>query len=93
VNSSLIGKILKAKRYEQEPDRVTIGSLKAAFRGEHDTYEVSFDGEEWHCSCHFFAGWLTCSHVMAMQRILTPMLPAEARYTRESREAANEALA
>lgn len=85
MNSSLIGKILKAKRYEQEPDRVVFQSLKATFKGEHDTYEVSLDGEDWHCSCNFFGGWHTCSHVMAMQRMLAPMLPAEARYHRETK--------
>ncbi|MCL5961146.1 MAG: hypothetical protein M1358_17875 [Chloroflexi bacterium] len=74
MNSSLIGKIQKAKRYEQEPERVSLTSLRADFRGEHDTYHLSLDGEEWHCTCTFFKGWSTCSHVMAMQRILAPML-------------------
>ena len=34
MHSSLIGKIEKAQRYEHEPERVTIGSLQADFKGE-----------------------------------------------------------
>ncbi|MBI4298845.1 MAG: hypothetical protein HY666_03705 [Chloroflexi bacterium] len=73
--SSLIGKIEKAKRYAEEPGRVTISDLKAAFRGEHDTHSVSFRRGEWLCSCEFFTGHGTCSHSMALQRILDGMLP------------------
>jgi hypothetical protein len=73
MNSSLIGKIQKAKRYEQEPERVTFTSLSANFKGEHNTYRVTMNGDGWHCTCEFFKGWQTCSHVMAMQRLLSPM--------------------
>lgn len=82
MHSSLIGKIDKAKRYAEERDRVNFSELKVTFRGEHDVYDVSLREGNWHCSCHFFGGWKTCSHTMAMERILREMLPREA----ESRE-------
>ena len=78
VHSSLIGKIDKAKRYAQEPERVRFSRLEATFKGEHDEYVVSYADGNWHCSCAFFAGWNVCSHTMALHRMLTPMLPREA---------------
>jgi len=78
VRSSLIGKIEKAKLYAQEPDRITLSSFNAQFRGENDNYALSYKDGEWKCSCHFFSQWGVCSHIMAIQQILTAMLPDEA---------------
>ena len=79
MNSSLIGKIEKAQRYEHEPERVNITGLTADFRGEHSTYHLSLDGNHWQCNCSFYSGYGTCSHVMALQRILSRMLNLESR--------------
>ncbi|MEA2576362.1 MAG: hypothetical protein QOH93_3660 [Chloroflexia bacterium] len=79
MNSSLIGKIEKAIMYEREPDRVQIKELEADFRGEHDTYHIKLSNNHWSCSCSFYGGYGTCSHVMAAQRILAPMLSLESR--------------
>jgi hypothetical protein len=78
MQSSLIGKIEKAKRYAQEKDRVTFSELSVKFRGENDNYNISYHDGKWHCSCHFFSSWGTCSHTMALERILGSMLPEEA---------------
>ena len=74
MDSSIIGKIEKARRYAEERDRVTITSLKAAFEGNHNIYEVEFDGGAWSCRCHFFTTRGLCSHTMALQRLLYEML-------------------
>ncbi len=78
MQSSLIGKIEKAKRYAQETDRVSFAELAVEFRGDNDNYKTSYKDGKWHCSCHFFANYGICSHSMAMQRILGDMLPKEA---------------
>jgi len=78
MQSSLIGKIEKAKRYAEEPDRVTLSEFAADFRGEHNVYTVSYQKGKWHCTCHFYSQWGTCSHTMALQRLLAEMLPEEA---------------
>lgn len=77
MNSSLIGKIEKAKRYAQEPERVRFNKFEVAIRGSHDIHRVSFDQGRWQCSCHFFSLYGVCSHTMAMQRLLGVMLPTE----------------
>ena len=79
MQSSLIGKIEKARRYAQEPDRVTFTGFKTAFRGENDNHVVEFADGRWHCTCNFFSGWGICCHTMALQRILGQMLPKSAQ--------------
>jgi len=81
MQSSLIGKIEKAKRYAQETERVTFSELSVTFRGEHDNYNTGYKEGKWYCSCSFFSGWGICSHTMALQRILGKMLPKEALAT------------
>ena len=81
MQSSLIGKIEKAKRYAQETERVTFSELSVKFRGENGNYITEYKDGEWHCSCHFFPSWGCCSHTMALQRILGNMLPQEALAT------------
>ena len=78
MQSSLIGKIEKAKRYAEERDRVTFTQFTATFRGEHDNYTLSYKDGKWQCSCNFFSGWQVCSHTMALERMLAGMLPQEA---------------
>ena len=82
MNSGMIGKIDKAHRYASEPERMKISSFKATFHGSHDDYEVSLDDHGWHCTCHTFEAHAleTCSHVMAAQQLLAPMLPEDLRY-------------
>ena len=74
MQSSLIGKIEKAKRYAQEKERITFSELSVEFHGENDDYTISYQDEKWHCSCHFFSNWGRCSHTMALERILGEML-------------------
>ena len=81
MDSGIIGKIEKARRYAEEKERVTITSFKAMFQGNHNTYEVDFDSGAWQCGCHFFTTRGVCSHTMALQRILEDMLAREPEAT------------
>ena len=78
MQSSLIGKIEKAKRYAEERDRITFSELTVRFRGENNDYNTSYRDGRWQCTCSFFSSWGMCSHTMAMERILADMLPPEA---------------
>jgi hypothetical protein len=78
MQSGLIGKVEKAKRYAEEPNRVTLSEFAVDFRGEHNNYTVSYKGKKWHCTCHFFSQWGICSHTMALQRLFAEVLPKEA---------------
>jgi hypothetical protein len=78
MQSSLIGKIEKAKRYAQETERVSFTELSVNFRGDHNNYTTAYKDGKWHCTCPFFTNWGTCSHTMAMEKILVKMLPETA---------------
>ncbi len=78
MNSSLIGKIEKAKRYADEKARIHITGLQVHFEGENSSHEVTLRDAHWHCTCDFFSGWGVCSHTMALERVLAGMLPSEA---------------
>ncbi|MFC1871143.1 SWIM zinc finger family protein [Chloroflexota bacterium] len=78
MQSSLIGKIEKAKRYALEPNRVTFSALSVKFHGEHDDYDTGFKDGTWHCSCPFFSTWGLCSHTLALESMLSDMLPPKA---------------
>jgi len=74
-DTGMIGKIQKAKQYSQELDRISFNSFEVTFRGDHDTYTVSYDDGQWSCQCNFFASHGVCSHTMTMEHVLRGMLP------------------
>ena len=89
MDSGMIGKIQKAKRYAQELERITFNEFQVTFKGNHDTYKVTYDEGQWSCGCNFFAKRGVCSHTMTLERILGVMLaPAE-----EAAQALTEAAA
>ena len=75
MNSSVIGKIEKAKRYAQERNRMRFSTLSVKFHGENGDHLVELSGDKWHCTCDFFAGYGACAHSMALERVLDGMLP------------------
>lgn len=79
MHSDLIGKIEKARRYAAEPERIKLDELRATFHGGNSDHVITLKEGHWSCDCSFFRNWGTCAHVMAMQRILNPMLTDEAR--------------
>jgi len=78
MRSSFIAKIEKASIYAQQPERVTFSSFSVDFHGENNIHKVAYQDGKWHCSCHFFSQWGICSHIMALQQMLSKMLPQEA---------------
>ena len=44
--SSLISKIEKAKRYAEEPQRITFQEFEVRFRGDNSSHSVSLHGDE-----------------------------------------------
>ena len=78
MQSSLIGKIEKARQYAREPERVTFHDFEVTFRGNNDCHTTGLKNNKWFCTCDFFAGWGTCCHTMALEKMLSQMLPGEA---------------
>lgn len=75
MNSSVIGKIEKAKLYARERSRMQVHDLTVEFHGENGDHQVSLANDQWHCTCDFFAtGHGACAHTMALERVLEGML-------------------
>lgn len=81
--SSLISKIEKAKRYAEEPERITFEGLDVRFRGDNGTHRVSLRGDDWSCECDHFHSTGLCAHIMTMQRLFASNLTEAVRYTTE----------
>jgi hypothetical protein len=75
MNSGLIGKVDKAKKYAQERHRMHVNTLQVDFQGENDVHHVALEGSDWRCTCDFFHGWGSCAHTMALERVLDGMVP------------------
>jgi len=48
MDSAMISKIMKAKRYAGERDRMEFTSFTVVFRGNHRDHTVTFDNDQWH---------------------------------------------
>jgi len=75
MDYGMIGKIEKAKRYAEERERVQFERFQATIMGTNNSHRISFDNGKWNCDCNFFMSRGVCSHTMALERILTNMLP------------------
>jgi len=70
VDTGMISKIAKAKRYAEEPERIQFTHFEAKFRDNEDVHTVKYVKGEWHCTCRFFHDMGNCEHIIAMQRVL-----------------------
>jgi len=75
MDSGLLRKIEKAKRYADERERIRIEKLVVTFDGTNNPHVVHLDNGIWNCDCDFFQTRQRCSHTMALEIILEDMLP------------------
>lgn len=74
MDYGMIGKIEKARRYAEEPERITFKSFTVKFRGSNDEYQITLGESGWNCSCPGFHTHHICPHTMAMEKLFQPML-------------------
>jgi hypothetical protein len=79
MDSGMIGKIEKAKRYAQEPERFHIETLTVSMDGANNSHRISFAERKWTCDCDFFHGHGVCTHTMALEELLKGMLPVSVK--------------
>jgi hypothetical protein len=78
IDSGLINKFQKAKQYADQPERIHFRDLRVQFDGNHGQHTVEFQEGDWRCDCGYFTTHHTCSHVMALDRVLGVMAPQPA---------------
>lgn len=75
MNTDMIGKIEKAKRYAEERKRFQFDQFHVTFHGNNNDHQVSFESGRFHCDCEFYIIHQRCSHSMALEQLLHQMLP------------------
>ncbi|MBM4436955.1 MAG: hypothetical protein FJ029_06905 [Actinobacteria bacterium] len=76
MQSSLIGKVQKAHQYATERHRVQFEALRVRFKGDNNDHRIELADGVWRCDCEFFTVWQTCSHTMALEKLLEGMVPS-----------------
>ena len=74
MDSGMIGKIEKAKRYVQERERFHFEALTVSIDGANNAHRVVLAEGKWTCDCDFFHGHGLCVHTMALEELLKGML-------------------
>ena len=75
MDSGMIGKIEKAKRYAQERKRFRFNKFDVTFNGDNNDHHLTFDNGVFKCDCEFFVTHHRCGHSMAIEILLKEMLP------------------
>jgi len=76
MDSGMIGKREKAKRYAEEPERFRFNRFDLTFHGDNNNHHVTFENNTLHCDCEFFVTHQRCAHSMALEIMLKDMIPA-----------------
>ncbi len=74
MDHGMISQLEKARLYAEEPERVTFRTLGIHFIGDNNAYDITLRDEGWRCGCPGFAAHRICPHIMALERLLRPML-------------------
>jgi len=74
MDSGMIGKIEKAKRYAAERDRFHFSEFTVTIDGENNPHIVHYANKEYKCDCEFFITRGRCVHTMALDIILEGMI-------------------
>lgn len=77
MDTGMIGKIEKAKRYAKERNRIHFNTFTVTMDGENNPHTVSYANGEWKCDCSFFHTRGRCCHTMALEMVLDGMIPVE----------------
>ena len=78
MQSALHRMVEKARRYSQEPERLRIDALSARVRGDNSEHEVSLASGRLTCDCDHYLHERLCAHVLTVERVFRPHLPANA---------------
>jgi hypothetical protein len=77
MDSGLIGKIEKAKRYAGERQRFRFNKFDLTFRGDNGDHHLTFENGALRCDCEFFVTHQRCAHSMALEILLKDMTPEQ----------------
>lgn len=74
MDSGLIGKVEKAKRYAEDRHRFHFNQFELDFHGDNSEHHVSYTKGVFNCDCEFFITHKRCGHSMALEILLKDMI-------------------
>ena len=74
MDSGLIGKLDKAKRYAEDRRRFLFNQFDLTFHGTNNEHRVTYGNGVFNCDCEFFLTHKRCSHTMALEIVLKDMI-------------------
>ena len=74
MDSGLIGKIEKAKRYAEDRHHFRFNQFDLTFHGANNEHHVAYNNGVFTCDCEFFITHKRCSHSMALEILLKDMI-------------------
>jgi hypothetical protein len=74
MDSGLIGKVEKAKRYAEDRRRFLFNQFDLTFHGDNNEHHVSYNNGAFSCDCEFFITHRRCGHSMALEILLKDMI-------------------
>jgi len=75
MDSGMIGKREKAKRYAEERNRFLFKKFEVTFHGDNNNHNVTFQEGIYACDCEFYVTHHRCAHTMALEILLKDMVP------------------
>jgi hypothetical protein len=70
MQSTIVTKAEKARRYAQEPDRLRINAIEATFEAGGGRHVLKLGDGGWTCDCEFGQANGVCPHAEAASRML-----------------------
>jgi nucleoside-triphosphatase len=77
--TKLIGKIHKANRYSSESERFNISSNNVSIKTDHGEKHLVKNNNSWCCDCDFYSMHKICSHIIALEEVLSSKEGSEIR--------------
>lgn len=74
MDSGMIGKIEKAKRYAEDRHHFQFNQFDLTFHGANNEHRVAYNKGVFTCDCEFFLTHKRCSHSMALEILLKDMI-------------------
>jgi len=74
MDSGLIGKVEKAKRYAEDRSRFHFTQFEVDFHGDNSEHHVIYNDGKFNCDCEFYITHERCGHTMALEILLKDMI-------------------
>jgi hypothetical protein len=78
MDSAQVHKIIKARQYAQEPERIHVRGLEVEMDGDDRSHHVELHDGVWRCDCEYFHARSECAHTMALERVIGDLFHAPA---------------